>query len=74
MSNLELLQAWCIATPRAIFPHRKIGRLANGFEGSFLVLGADPLADFAHSRDIMMRVKQGHSIIPRDTKLPSLGR
>jgi hypothetical protein len=73
MSNLELLQAWCVTTPRAIFPHRKLGRLANGFEASFLVLGGDPLADFARSRDILMRVKQGQPIIPRDTKLPSLG-
>jgi amidohydrolase family protein len=73
MSNLELLHAWCVTTPHAIFPRRKLGRLANGFEASFLVLGGDPLADFARSRDILMRVKQGHSIIPRDTKLPSLG-
>ncbi len=73
MSNFELLQAWCITTPRAIFPHRKLGQLADGFEASFLVLGGDPLADFANSHDIVMRVKQGHPIIPRDTKLPSLG-
>lgn len=72
MSNLELLQAWCIATPRAIFPHRKLGHLADGFEASFLVLGGDPLVDFASSHDIVMRVKQGHPIIPRNTKLPSL--
>lgn len=73
MSNLELLRAWCIATPRAIFPHRKLGRLADGFEASFLVIGGDPIADFARSRDIVMRVKQGRSIVPRDTKLPPLG-
>jgi hypothetical protein len=73
MSNLELLQAWSVTTPRAIFPQRKIGRLADGFEASFLVLAGDPLADFARSGDILMRVKQGHSILPRDTKLPSLG-
>ena len=41
MSNLELLQAWCVTTPRAIFPHRKLGRLADGFEASFFVLGGD---------------------------------
>jgi imidazolonepropionase-like amidohydrolase len=64
---------WCVTTPRAIFPHRKLGRLTNGFEASFLVLGGDPLSDFARSRDIVMRVKQGHPIIPRDTQLPSLG-
>jgi len=73
MSNLELLQAWCVTTPRAIFPQRKLGRLTDGFEASFLVLEGDPLADFARSRDIVMRVKQGHPIVPRDTKLPSLG-
>jgi hypothetical protein len=74
MSNLELLQAWCVTTPHAIFPRRKLGRLANGFEASFLVLSGDPLVDFARSRDIVMRVKQGRSIVPRETKLPTLGR
>ena len=74
MSNLELLQAWCITTPRAIFPDRKLGRLVQGFEASFLALGGDPLADFANSRSIVMRVKQGRPIVPRDTKLPPLGR
>lgn len=73
MSNLELLQAWCIATPHAIFPQRKIGRLAEGFEASFLVLGGDPLADAANLEHIVMWVKQGHPLIPRDTKLPELG-
>jgi hypothetical protein len=73
MSNLELLQAWCVTTPRVIFPHRKFGRLADGHEASFLVLGGDPLADFARSRDIVMRVKQGHPVVPRDTALPALG-
>jgi hypothetical protein len=73
MSNLELLTAWCVATPRAIFPDRKLGRLTESYEASFLVLAGDPLADFARSRDIVMRVKQGRPIVPRDTKLPSLG-
>ena len=73
MSNLDLLQTWAIATPRAIFPQRKIGRLADGFEASFLVLEGDPLADAANLEHIAMRVKQGHSLIPRDTKLPALG-
>ncbi len=73
MSNLELLRAWSVTTPQAIFPRRKLGRLASGFEASFLVLGGNPLEDFAHSRDIVMRVKQGRRIVPGDTKLPSLG-
>ena len=73
MSNLQLLQAWSVTTPRVIFRHRKLGRLAEGFEASFLVLGGDPIADFARTRDIVMRVKQGRPIVPRDTKMPPLG-
>ena len=73
MSNLELLQAWSVSTPRAMFPNRKLGRLADGFEASFLVLGGNPLTDFARAHDIQMRVKQGRPLIPRDTKLPTLG-
>ncbi|MBA2304082.1 MAG: amidohydrolase family protein [Acidobacteria bacterium] len=73
MSNLEILRAWSIATPRAIFPNRRLGRLAGGFEASFLVLGGNPLADFANAHAIVLRVKQGQQIVPRETKLPSLG-
>ncbi len=43
----------------AIFPDRKIGRLADGYEASFLVLDADPLADFSAIEKIRLRVKQG---------------
>ena len=74
MSPLELLQAWSVATPRAIFPERRIGRLADAFEASFLVLEGDPLADAAHLHRIAMWVKQGQRFTPRDTKLPALGR
>jgi hypothetical protein len=73
ISNLELLQAWCVATPQAIFPGRKIGRLADGYEASFLVLAGDPLTDFARSRDIVMRVKQGRVITPGAATIPPLG-
>jgi hypothetical protein len=73
MSNLELLQAWSVATPRAIFPQRKIGRLSKGFEASFLVLRGDPLADGANMQKIAMWVKRGHAFTPGDTKLPTLG-
>ena len=56
----ELLRAWCQNGAETIFPERKIGRLEEGFEASFLVLGGDPLEDFDHVRDIRLRVKQGH--------------
>ena len=58
-SNAELLKIWCENTPRAIFPKRRIGRLLDGYEASFLVLGADPIKDFQAVKSIEMRVKQG---------------
>jgi imidazolonepropionase-like amidohydrolase len=58
-TNLELLRMWSVTTPRAIFPNRRIGQLRDGYEASFLVLGGDPLADFANSGRIVRRVKQG---------------
>ena len=38
---------------------RKIGRLKNGFEASFLVLNDNPLQDFANVQKIDKRFKQG---------------
>jgi imidazolonepropionase-like amidohydrolase len=58
-TNLELLRMWSVTTPRAIFPGRRIGRLRDGYEASFLVLDGDPLADFASTGRIVRRVKQG---------------
>ena len=53
-----LLRAWT-ETPRAIFPGRRVGRLADGYEASFLALARDPLVDLGAVRDIALRVKQG---------------
>jgi imidazolonepropionase-like amidohydrolase len=47
------------ATPLAIFPNRKIGAFREGYEASFLALDADPLADWAATKRIRMRFKQG---------------
>ena len=58
-SNLELLKLWAETTPAVIFPRRKIGLLQDGYEASFLVLPADPLADFSNVLRIDKRVKQG---------------
>ena len=58
-SNLELLRMWSVDTPRSIFPTRRIGELAEGYEASFLVLAGDPLADFSNTRKIVLRMKQG---------------
>jgi imidazolonepropionase-like amidohydrolase len=59
----ELLKMWCETTPRSIFPGRNIGRLNEGFEASFLVLGGNPIEDFARVRNISMRVKQGRPLV-----------
>ena len=61
-SNAELLNLWSESTPRAIFPNRRIGRLVPGYEASFLVLDADPLADFNNVKRIRLRMKQGEII------------
>ncbi|MFL5543047.1 MAG: amidohydrolase family protein [Longimicrobiaceae bacterium] len=62
--NLELLRMWSVTTPRAIFPQRRIGMLADGYEASFLVLRGDPLADFRNTSAIALRVKQGVMLRP----------
>ena len=65
-TNRELLKAWVETTPATIFPHRKIGRLATGYEASFLVLADDPLDHFAATREIVLRVHRGVPLpIPR---------
>jgi imidazolonepropionase-like amidohydrolase len=58
-STLELLTLWSQTTPGIIFPKRALGRLDDGYEASFLVLEADPLADFSNVLRISRRVKQG---------------
>ena len=60
-----LLRSWSETTPRAIFPERRIGRLAPGYEASFLVLDDDPLEDFANVTRIRSAVKQGQAIALR---------
>lgn len=64
--NLTLLKMWCEATPRAIFPNRRIGRLRDGHEASFLVLADDPLRDFMSVKRIEMRIKQGEVLPPSE--------
>lgn len=58
-TNLELLKLWSEVTPGVIFPERKIGYLRDGYEASFVVLQADPLANFENTARISLRVKQG---------------
>ena len=56
-----LLRLWSETTPQAIFPGRRLGRLAPGYEANLLVLGRNPLTtDFAMATAaIRLRMKQG---------------
>lgn len=58
--NRTLLKLWCETTAKAIFPDRRIGRLQEGYEASFLVLADNPLEQFENVKKIVLRVKQGH--------------
>jgi imidazolonepropionase-like amidohydrolase len=55
----ELIEMWTAATDAAIFPRRRIGRLDEGYDASFLVLAGDPLEGFGNVTRITRRVKQG---------------
>ena len=56
---LELLRLWSEATPRAIYPQRRVGCLDDGCEASFLALSANPTMDFANTKRIALRMKDG---------------
>lgn len=65
-TRAELLRIWSESTPRAIFPARRIGRLAPGHEASLLVLECDPLDRWACTGEIRLRMKEGARIdLPR---------
>jgi hypothetical protein len=70
ISNAVLLRLWTQETPRAIFPERRIGRLVDGYEASFLVLTSNPLEDFRAVHQPWLRVKQGHSLQATRSSLP----
>ena len=59
MSNLQLLNVWSSVTARTIFPLRKIGKLRNGYEASFIVLNGNPVENFSAVQQIIFEVKQG---------------
>jgi imidazolonepropionase-like amidohydrolase len=59
IDNRTLLRMWTENGARTTFPGRKIGALREGYEASFLVLGANPLSDFANVRRIVLAVKEG---------------
>ncbi len=59
MDYAQILQIVCVNTPQAIFPKRKIGRLDEGYEASFLVLNDNPINNILKLRAIAFKVKNG---------------
>lgn len=57
--NLKAIKVLCENTPRAIFPKRKVGKLEEGFEASFLVLEEDPSQNLLKLRLQDFKVKNG---------------
>jgi hypothetical protein len=68
-TNAELLNLDVQTTAQAAFPARKVGRLADGYEASFLVLERDPLENLDNLASIVLRVKQGRRITVPDAAL-----
>lgn len=62
-TNVELVRLWSETTPQAIFPKRRIGRIAPGYEASFIVLSRNPLDDLAATDEIVRRFKHGVEIV-----------
>lgn len=62
-TNAELLKIWCEDTPQTIFPNRRIGKLQDGYEASFLVLNGNPLEKFDNVKTIRLRYKQGVPVL-----------
>ncbi|MDB4908893.1 MAG: hypothetical protein JWO05_3677 [Gemmatimonadetes bacterium] len=63
-TNAELLRMWTSVTDRTIFPARRIGRIAEGYEASFLVLAGNPAMDFSQVGHIVMRMVKGRVEAP----------
>ncbi|MBC7778195.1 MAG: amidohydrolase family protein [Phycisphaerae bacterium] len=59
MDDARTLKVLCENTPRAIFPNRKIGKIENGYEASFLVLSDNPLSNVLKIRVQAFKVKRG---------------
>lgn len=59
LDNKLVIKVLCENTPKAIFPKRKIGKLDEGYEANFLVLGENPLNNLLKARLPQFKVKQG---------------
>jgi len=70
--NRTLLNVLTRATPKAIFPTRKIGELRDGYAASFLALDGNPLDSLENIKRISVRVKEGIVIEVRSSPVGDL--
>jgi predicted amidohydrolase YtcJ len=61
-STDELIAMWAVQTPQWLFPDRQLGRLAPGYEASFLVLEREPQSPSEIPDLIVAGYKQGERI------------
>ena len=59
VDNLQVLKVLCENTPKAVFPKRKIARIAEGYEASFIVVAENPLQNVLRARVADFKLKQG---------------
>jgi imidazolonepropionase-like amidohydrolase len=59
MDSRQVLKVLCENTPKAIFPKRKIGKIEDGYEASFLVLNDNPMQNILKTRVAAFKVKKG---------------
>jgi imidazolonepropionase-like amidohydrolase len=55
----EILTIATDNTPKLIFPDSKIGKIKQGFDGSFLVLDENPLLNWETIKHIRLKIKSG---------------
>jgi Imidazolonepropionase and related amidohydrolases len=60
--HARALKSMCEYTPKVIFPKRKVGKIEEGFEASFLVLSDDPTTNVLKTRVADFKVKNGSLI------------
>ena len=66
MTPAEVLESLAVDTPRTLFPERKIGALAVGFEATFVVLPDNPIERFETVGRVKMVVKRGTTLFEAD--------
>jgi len=73
-TNRELFDMATRQTAQFVFPSRRIGKLADGYEANFLVLVRNPIENLDNLKSIELRVKQGRRLsIPESAlKRPDL--